>query len=382
MNIRLSQKKPGFTLLEVLIAATIFSIISMLATSIFVNLSQNKQQITSRNLLYDDAQFILDQLSRQIASNTVDYEEYYNQLILGGSPGMNFGHYASQFYYNVSSNKPYKECVDYDEKTNTYTPKKSCINTGKHPSDDNSQPDNANAFFSGSDPKTDGIFCDGFSAFMSSTKHHVCVKQLFLINGEASRKTMIAKEKLLWDNVTDPSYVLSQLAMKSYEYTDKTNLPTVIPRLFTCVLTNCSQATTPAITPINYSNTTQVTLNYPDSSDLESTNEVVTATGDQEPIARAYASDYIPFTPSRVNIKDIKFFISPVEDPHKAFAEPDTDPTHTYLHQPSITIVMTVEPISNVRYNTKHPSVTVQTSVTPGLFAEVLSYPPQMVKTP
>ena len=121
------------------------------------------------------------------------------------------------------------------------------------------------------------------------------------------------------------------------------------------------------------SSNSSVKLNYPDPADPETIDGAGTS------IDKAYnnGQDYVPFTPSRVNIKNIEFFISPTEDPHKAFAEePDTGPTKIF--QPRVTIVLTVEPLSNVKSGTNYAPLTVQTTVTPGIFTEVESYPPQM----
>ena len=386
MNLRI--KKPGFTLLEVLISASIFAIIGMLSTSIYINLSQNKQKIVSRNLIYDDAQFILDQLSREIASNTIDYEEYYNQLVLGGSPGMNFGHYAAQFYYNLKTNKAYEDCVDLS----TNDGKKSCVNTGKNPAND-FDPDGANAFYTsmtGDVAKTDKILCDTFLPSEVKSKYYACVQRLFLINGDGNTKIMIGREKLDWsDTAGGISHVLSQLVMNSYQDTS-VSPPITIPRIFTCAISgSCTKNTTINNgSIINFTGASSAAVTYPSNSSGEEDLEVsimegvATTDNNQKPIARAYAKDFIPFTPSRVDIQNIKFFLSPAEDPHKAFAEGNSNGLQTDIHQPSVTIILTVQPISNVRYKTSYPSVTVQTTVTPGLFAEVQSFPPQMKKVP
>lgn len=377
----------GFTLLEVLIAASIFSIIGMLATSIFINLSQNKQKITARNLVYDDAQFILDRLTREISSNTIDYEEYYNQLIIGGKPGMNFGRYASQFYYNIDPSNSTSPCDDLKKQNN----KKSCVNTGENPRNGNF-PDSANAFYtSGVDPvaTANAIYCQGFQPYFSATKFHACVRQLFLINGDGNRKVLIASEDVDWGDGKSASHVLSQTSLKSFEVPNSNGTTTTIPHIFTCEFGPlCTDGASILYSQMmNLPNSVpakDIDVKLPTNRDLEElTAEPVTGTvtSEQLPIARAYAKNFIPFTPSRVNIKDIKFYISPVEDPHKGFAEAnENNGTVTNIHQPTVTIVLTVEPVSNVRYNTNYPLLTVQTTVTPGLFAEIPSYPPQMQK--
>lgn len=361
MKIRTSLRtSQGFTLIEVLVAASLFSVVGMMATSVFMNLSRGQQQISSRSTLYDDAQFILDSLTREISSNAIDYEEYYNQIVIQGKPGMNYGEYASQFYYDVELSK--RGCDSN---------KPSCVNIGANPSSGNF-PESDNAFYRPGVYLNQKLFCQNFDPIFTKTKNHACVKQLFLINPDGNKKTLIAPEKIDWSEgggLAKLSQVLSQAMMVSYDVGG-----VIIPHLFRCAVdTNCLQ--TPIIPSVINPVKSGISLTYPDPADLDAP----TTKG----IDAAYngGKDFVPFTPSRVNIKNIQFIISPVEDPHKAFAEePDTGPTK--ISQPRVTIVLTVEPISNVKSGTNYAPLTVQTTVTPGLFTEVESYPPQMAKNP
>lgn len=346
----------GFTLLEVLLAASLFSIVGMMATGVFLNLSRGQQQVGSRNTLYDDAQFILDQLTKEISSNAIDYEEYYNRIVVGGNPGMNYGLYAAQFYYNVKDGKP--GCP---------VPNSQCVNVGKNPSIGNF-PEKSNAFYASG--VTSPIFCSGFEPIFSTSKGHACVKELYLINPDGTKKIFIAPETINW-STNKSSSVLSRASMTAYEDASSNS----IPHLFTCDIANCPSSVdvTTLTTPAQ-----NITLRYPNPDDLKGTS----GQGDT-PIDKAYndGKDFVPFTPSRVNIVSIKFFISPAEDPHKAFAEANENTGMiTNVHQPKVTIVLTVEPSSNTKGSTSYPPLTVQATVTPGLFTEVTSYPPQMVK--
>lgn len=349
----------GFTLLEVLIAASLFSVVGMMATSVFLNLSRGQQQVSSRNTLYDDAQFILDQLTKEINSGSIDYEEYYNRIVIGGKPGMNHGYYAAQFYYRLFNNGK-----DSCAKTSS-----DCVNTGTNPSIGNF-PDKSNAFYSSGVTST--IFCSGFEPIFTTSKGHACVKELYLLNPDGTKKTFIAPEKLDWGGPDKLSYVLSRASMISYADSLGNNS---VPHVFRCENDiNCSKQVDGIITQNIASPENIAALKYPDMD---------FAGAGKNPIEKAYngGKDFVPFTPSRVNIKNIAFFISPTEDPHKAFAEAnENEGMITNVHQPKVTIVLTLEPISNVKGGTSYPPLTVQTTVTPGLFVEVPSYPPQMVK--
>ncbi len=361
--LRIRGRSAGFTLLEVMLAASLFSVVGMMSTGAFLNLSRGQQQVGSRNTLYDDAQFILDQLSKEISGGAIDYEEYYNRIVLGGEPGMNYGHYAAQFYYNLKNKISGCPVVD-----------PSCVNTGKNPSMGNF-PEKSNAFYQ-SGVTAGGIFCDGFEPIFSTSKGHACVTQLYIINPDGTKKTFIAPEKIYWDESDDTkiSYVMSRAMMVGYEDAAKNT----IPHVFHCENDDSACSGREKISTINISPPQNgLLIYYPDPADLLGQN------GFGTPIEKAYnnGSDFVPFTPSRVNIKSIKFYISPAEDPHKGFSEAnEQNGTVTNVYQPKVTIVLTLEPISNVKSGTSYPLLTAQTTVTPGLFAEVVSYPPQMVK--
>lgn len=362
-----SRFLPGFTLLEVLVATSLFASVGLMGTGVYLNLTRGQQQVMSRNLLYDDAQFILDKLSRDIATNGLDYEEYYNQIVLGGKPGMNFGHYASQFYYNTD--KASSGCPDISQG--------KCSNIGKNPPTGNF-PEKNNAFYKAG-VEAPKIFCQGFDPLFSTGKNHACVTQLFLINQVGTKKTMIGREKIDWGSDKATS-VLSRATMILAE-----DYGTLFPRLFRCVPGTCDKKL--IITTLNVSTPPSLEVKYPDPDDLDNTDVSLTssASSDAKYLSGAYneGKNFVPFTPSRVDIEDIKFYVSPAEDPHRSYAESNLNKgTLTTVHQPKIIISLTIQPSSNVRYKTKHSSLTVQTTVTPGLFAEVASYPPQMVKNP
>ena len=94
----IAQKK-SFTLIEIIMAASLFAAISVLGAVIFINVIKAQKQLTLENAIYEDARFMMERIAREIRQNTVDYEEYYNRLI-GGTVhyGERQGCYASRFY--------------------------------------------------------------------------------------------------------------------------------------------------------------------------------------------------------------------------------------------------------------------------------------------
>ena len=83
-------------------------------------------------------------------------------------------------------------------------------------------------------------------------------------------------------------------------------------------------------------------------------------------------SQFIPISPMRISIKELRFIINPVEDPYKAYAEKDVQ-----IH-PSVTIVMTLNLSEQAakEYPGEFPDITVQTTVSAGVIGKIESYPP------
>lgn len=79
---------------------------------------------------------------------------------------------------------------------------------------------------------------------------------------------------------------------------------------------------------------------------------------------------FAPISSTRTNIIDLKFYIAPVNDPHKAYAMPE------YVYQPKVTIILTIKP--SARYfgtaAKKVNPIIIRTTATPRLLGEVKSY--------
>ena len=79
--------------------------------------------------------------------------------------------------------------------------------------------------------------------------------------------------------------------------------------------------------------------------------------------------DFVPISPLRVNIKSLKFLITPLEDPRRSFDESD-DATKV---QPSVTVFVELEPSSEFKspFLSKNFNLKLQTTVTSGIIDEV-----------
>ena len=82
-------------------------------------------------------------------------------------------------------------------------------------------------------------------------------------------------------------------------------------------------------------------------------------------------ADFVSLVSPRTKITTMKFFISPLEDPRKAFSE---DTVEVQM-QPHVTILLKVEPMDQGNLNKDNiPTFTLQTTVSSRVQGEVFSY--------
>jgi hypothetical protein len=180
---------------------------------------------------------------------------------------------------------------------------------------------------------------------------------LYLISEDSFKKTIIAKEK-----TSDSTYAISILRLEGKD-TDQDGVPNVFvcAKDFNCIgdklepygdlpVLDASEADTPIIGDLN------------------------NVSGDTDPDSKTdgFSNDFVPISPLRVNISYLKFYISPSDDPHYAFAEQESA-----NQQPRVTIVLTVSPIGDNTNSTPPVTLveTVSTRMLTPIKAPILVYP-------
>ena len=235
---RFIRKARGFTLAEVLIAATIFTIVSLVGVTVFVNVIRIQHRVFLENAIYEDARVMMERISREIRSNTVDYEEYYSKastydiafdplpsLDLNGMKenpyGTMYGCYAKRFY-NPGAGGP--EQGGFGAYCNSYPPSTAqtpdntpgCIvnkttldiNTGQNPyagysTLSNGNPDVANAFCDQNQSSGMDANCK------DSSPNHNEQNELYLINAKGTEKTILARKEITSDHTEHALAILS-----------------------------------------------------------------------------------------------------------------------------------------------------------------------------
>lgn len=73
------MKKRGFTLLELLYATIVFSIIFGTLFTLFLRIIRSKSEIEARQSLIQTTYDIVEQINNKLQNYTIDYEEYFNR---------------------------------------------------------------------------------------------------------------------------------------------------------------------------------------------------------------------------------------------------------------------------------------------------------------
>lgn len=370
------KNREGFTLVEVLIAALIFTIVSLIAINVFVNVIRIQRRVALENAIYEDARVMMERISREIRENTVDYEEYYNkasdfEIGFTTLPGLNsknpygnrYGCYSKRFY-NPGTNGPEVGGFGAYCNNGTDTPETlpGCIvnkttldiNTGQNPY----------SGYGGTDPSVDAAnaFCDknqaGDSSCTSSSPNNNEQNQLYLINAKGTEKTILALKEITADH---KEHALSLLRLTGQDK-DKDGIVEVWRD------DGSGNGCDTSLAPGN---------SFCCSTGFDCTDAFATSTLENTLVYNANLyKGFVPISPTRTNVVSLEFFVSPLEDPRKAFAETEVTATNDIPQQPHVTIVLTVVPSANSLsgFTGDTPKITIQTTVTSRVYNEVKSY--------
>lgn len=321
------KTQKGFTLIELIITVTIFSIFMIGLVVLTIDLYRNARRIQMQEQLYQDMRAMMRQITILIEDNAIDYEEYYRASIGSNVLADGYGDYGSQFYDFGSDAAPGALCNDgsSDLSAPTCVIDKTTLdrNTGQNPAV--GDPANANAFC-GPLPQTVCLTSDQ--------------EQLYLINDRGDRKQVLALESV------------------QREIKESTVDETVLSTLW-----------------LNGTDTDgdDITDTWDYAPEFIIVGNPLKDLATEKDEADVY-NEFIPISPLRTNITGLKFHIAPLEDPYKAFAE--TDPLTGTLVQPHVTVVMTAQPSAAelTNYLGPIPTKTLQTTIYSDIKNDVRSY--------
>jgi len=324
------RNSKGFTLVETLVSVGIFTVIMGLVATVMFNTFSHDHKTRVSRMLYEETRVALERMVKEVRKGTIDYEEYYSwyrcttatcdmlpDATADSSYGKNYGYYALQFYRDASAGVT-QAPPSPDQLS------RADENVGKNIN--NMQP-------ALGDGQTHARCDDAASPSYPGTTDGYEQCELYLISMDGSEKTIFRVQQ------DGAEYRLAMLKLHGYDY-------------------GVDHAV--AVDPV-------------DPTDHDGQIDTWLAEDDFT------GYDFRLIQPNTIKITNIKFFVSPLEDPRKNFAcfeASASDCLNKEVQiQPHITIIMTAEPslsqMAGIQGTT--PSVTLQTTVTARAQNEVTS---------
>ncbi len=321
----------AFTLVEVLITLTIFSLVAVVTVNLLVNGLRSARRIQAQVYLYSEAQALMDQIARDVQSKTVDYEAYYSRNVAGDTSWdtPTYGNYAKSFFdpgdggylpgpYSPTGDIYGATCADgseYPADCSYPVSSEQDNDTGAHPYSgiDSDYPID----YSTDDPTTMNAFCEGDTSCDDAGIPFT--DELILVNGAGDERSIYSR-KLLDSSTTE--YGLAHLLMLG---TDSNN------------------------------------------DGLEDTWDC----SPDYPCAGAPTIDeFISISPSNISVLSFNVLIAPSEDPYRAAGEADTQ------LQPQVTIIMEIGLSDDYGSGLigDLPSILIQRTISTGVYSKVVSY--------
>ncbi len=327
--------RPAFTLVELLISLSIFSLITAISIGVLGTQLKTAQKLRREAYLYTEAEALMNQISYEVSQNTLDYEAYYSRRVLAprgidaeGWHTPHFGYYALSFYNpgtgGPGENGPYPVMGGYgafcEDGVNVYpedcpddnpAQDQADLNTGSHPFVGMNSI--STEFTAGASDESQDMnaFCEPYDGQDCSFVTESITDELILLGTKGDRRTVYRVGNV--DGVTD------------------------VNRLLKMELVG-------------------------DDSDSNGTTDSWTCASDYA-CTIPEIEDFIAVSPDKLTIDKWLIYVTPNEDPYLAFAESD------YQTHPQVTIFLTVSLSPNFLRNLlgESPQITLQRTVSTGI---------------
>ena len=99
-------KTKGFTLIELMVSLIILTMLALFAGRLYLNYLNTSRDLKAANLVQEEARFLMERLVREVRQNGIDYEAYFNQNVVGGGYGANYCSYDAFFYDSGPDSDP------------------------------------------------------------------------------------------------------------------------------------------------------------------------------------------------------------------------------------------------------------------------------------
>jgi hypothetical protein len=356
-----------FQLVEMIITITIFSTVAIMSTVMVNDTLKSSRRVQSQAFLYSEAQALMDQLTSVIARSGIDYEAYYSKNVLQdrGAPldewgwhTPNYGWYEQSFFNpgtgGPGTDGPYDGVVGYhvscpsdalltfpdDCPDETAEQSQGDRNTGTHPFDPSDSPYAFDPSFV-SDPTFMNAMCESSTESCDTFDRYI-QDDLILINDQGDERTVFTLE------CTDAACNDRRLSKVQLSGTD-TDQNGVVDEWECMGKYTCNNVTG------------ENGQRVPDPLDLTDTDSLLDS---------SLQNDFMPITPSVIDVTAFHVYVSPLEDPYLGVAETglQVQPFITLL----ITLTLSDEYGSNILGDV--PSISLQRTISTGVYGSPDSY--------
>ncbi len=329
--------KSGFTIAELLMATLILGVLVISAAGIYTNFYNSIRNLKAANLVYDEARFTMERIVKEIRNGTIDYEEYYNQSvnfkydineITNETFGDNYCQYSRQFY----SPGPDKEYGTYDDES-------TGLNKNYGP---------------------DGKF--GTSDDINEAPiNNVIQKNLYIINAQGNKRSYIKRietsdgqGKVGMVKLVGKDYGLDHIDSEdggNLCFRDSGEKDGLIDTW------ECEKGF--------YCPNIPVTSDCPDNI-CNCTGTIDKILDDPNDLSN---SSFIDITPESLDIVDLSFFLTPTDDPHKAYNDSNVQ------IQPHVTVRLTARATEKIASSFKGgtPSIVLESTISSRAYTEIIT---------
>lgn len=303
----------GFTLVELMVAVVIFVLAVGTIMSATINFYKGYRREVAENTLYEEARVLMDRIVYEARTNTIDFDEYFNHLA-SDDGGMTTPAESGAGVGAAEYGKYYRQYYHRFFFINPPESDTDCDYELNDPNRETCEIERVNEgyFSTGADDDRSASSDDSSKSALGGENEKT---ELYLIDADGMQKTILKR--------TDSGARLSIL---------KKDL----------------------VDAVNNTSGSAGADGYYDSWQNNTD----------------FGSGFIPISPTSMEITNLKFFISPIEDPQKAFNESDVE---VQVH-PNVTIILTVQ-VSDEAASTFldgiRPSITLQTTVSSRVYDNV-----------
>lgn len=306
----------AFTLIEVLLAVTIFSFVAVFAVYLYVDTVHNDEKISFERELYEEARYTLERVVSELRQGTVDYAEYWNMShenscsadLNGNGTQEGDDFYEDNFYGEYGSCYQFYAASFYD--TNS---------------------DGDPVFFENINGKQIALEHLGTNGSENAISEGA-QDELYIINADGNLKTILRRR----GNKDEKPCSEIDRSENSTEY---------------CRL--------------------EILRMEGRDTDVDGKVDSWICTDDFGGEGCTPEESFRPISTPNIDITDLQFFIAPVEDPYKSYNEDIENNL-----QPHVTIIFSSRTperrMSNMRGEAPH--ITIQTTVSARVYEEVTLY--------